>query len=364
MSDGPYRLRALGETLSRRGYHVVGLRLPGHGTAPSGLRRATWEDMAAAVRIGARHLAAKIGAAPLHVIGYSNGAPLALAYTLDARHGRDLTVPGSLVLISPAIAITPAAALARWKDRLARLPGLEALAWTQILPEFDPFRYNSFASNAGYQVHRLTRAVSRRIAADAAAAALDGFPPTLVFLSAVDATVSTESVINHLLIHLPPPRNELVLFDVNRRDVHSTVMVADPGPLTARLLASPGLPFALTLLANERPDSSAVVIRYKAALSTALSDDHLRLSWPAGVISLSHIALPFPPDDPLYGRQRPAQGSGVFLGQIAVQGERGLLLFPADWLLRLRHNPFYEFLEMRTLQWLEAASPSAASAGQ
>ncbi len=45
MSDSPYSLRALGEALSQQGYWVVGLRLPGHGTVPSGLRRTTWEDM-------------------------------------------------------------------------------------------------------------------------------------------------------------------------------------------------------------------------------------------------------------------------------------------------------------------------------
>ncbi|MGE5153355.1 MAG: alpha/beta hydrolase, partial [Bdellovibrio bacteriovorus] len=38
MSDGPYSLRALGEALAKRGYRVLGLRMPGHGTAPSGLR--------------------------------------------------------------------------------------------------------------------------------------------------------------------------------------------------------------------------------------------------------------------------------------------------------------------------------------
>ena len=56
MSDSPYSLRALGDALQRRGAWVVGLRLPGHGTAPSGLVSVRWEDMAAAVRIAAARL--------------------------------------------------------------------------------------------------------------------------------------------------------------------------------------------------------------------------------------------------------------------------------------------------------------------
>jgi len=257
MSDSPYSLRALGEALHRRGYWVLGLRMPGHGTAPSGMTTVTWEDMAAAVRLGVNHLAAKVGPAPglaaVHIIGYSTGAPLALDYTLGALERPGPPVPASLVLVSPAIGVTPAAALAKWKHRLSRLPGLETLAWTQILPEFDPFKYNSFTSNAADQVHRMTRSVARRIDERAAAGANGGFPPVLVFLSAADATVSTDAVVDTLLNPLAGARNELVLFDVNRRSVSSTVMIADPGPLTARLMASPALPFALTLLANESP---------------------------------------------------------------------------------------------------------------
>ena len=63
MSDSPYSLRVLGESFSRRGYWVLGLRLPGHGTAPSGLLTATWEDMTAAVQLAMRHLASKSGTA-------------------------------------------------------------------------------------------------------------------------------------------------------------------------------------------------------------------------------------------------------------------------------------------------------------
>jgi hypothetical protein len=28
----------------------------------------------------------------------------------------------------------------------------------------------------------------------------------------------------------------------------------------------------------------------------------------------------------------------------------------SDWLLRLRHNPFYDYLEWRLLEWVDGAS--------
>ena len=65
------------------------------------------------------------------------------------------------------------------------------------------------------------------------------------------------------------------------------------------------------------------------------------------------MALPCPPDDPLYGRQPPVDRNELFLGQQAVQGERGLLKISGDFLLRLRHNPFYAYLENRVLDWVD-----------
>ena len=353
MSDSPYSLRALGQTLNQRGYWVVGLRMPGHGTVPSGLTTISWEDMAAVVRLGMTHLATKVGRGPIHIMGYSTGAPLALNYALDVLDGTAAPAPASLVLISPAIAITPAAILARWNVRLAVLPGLEKFAWTSISPEFDPFKYNSFTSNAGVQVRRLTRAVASRIEARGTPSPIKDFPPTLVFLSTVDATVSTDAVVDNLLEHLAPDRHELVLFDINRTSVATTVLVADPGPLTARLMADDALPFGLTLITNENTESTAVVSRRKVPLSVQVWTEPLNLAWPRGVISLSHVALPFPPDDPLYGRRGSAPDGALQLGQLGIQGERGLLKFSSDWLLRLRHNPFYDLLEARVLEWVE-----------
>ena len=119
------------------------------------------------------------------------------------------------------------------------------------------------------------------------------------------------------------------------------------------------LPFHLTLVTNENAESTALVSRRKTAFSTQTTIESLGLAWPRGVFSLSHVALPFPPDDPVYGRRDPSAddrpGDLIHLGQIALQGERGMLRFSSDWLLRLRHNPLYPLLETRVLEWVEEA---------
>ena len=237
------------------------------------------------------------------------------------------------------------------------MPGLSRLAWLSIEPEFDPYKYNSFATNAGTQVDRLTRAVSRRIAAAGRSGPLRGFPPTLVFKSAVDATVSADAVVDSFLKHLGADGHDLVLFDINRFAAKAVLLVDDPGLLSDRLMADGTLPFAVTLVTNVSPQSRQVLARRKAPFSTVASEiNHLDLSWPAEVISLSHVALPIPPDDPLYGQRLPEDQSVLFLGQMAIRGERGLLRISSEWLLRLRYNPFYDFFESRTLGWVDDAN--------
>jgi alpha-beta hydrolase superfamily lysophospholipase len=364
MSDSPYTLRTLGTTLNERGYQVVGLRMPGHGTAPSGLKSVRWEDMAAAVRLGAIHLADAVGSGPIHIVGYSTGGALALNFALDALEGEVSPVPASLVLISPAVGVHPAAALAGFKNGLSAVPGLGGLAWLQVAPEFDPYKYNSFATNAGALVHRLTRRVSQRIRDRSRSNPDEVLPPTRVVKSTVDATVSNDAVIDRMLDLLAPHRHELVLFDVNRSAVKSRLMISDPGPFTDWLMGESGLPFSVTLVTNENPESASVVARHKPPFSTeAVKVEPLNLEWPRGIFSLSHLSLPIPPDEPLYGRRPPDNEDVLFLGEMALQGERGLLVFPDDWLLRLRYNPFYVYLEVRAAEWMERAGERNRGAG-
>jgi hypothetical protein len=102
-------------------------------------------------------------------------------------------------------------------------------------------------------------------------------------------------------------------------------VIPDSGGLRKISLGTSGIPLPFSL------ETSAV--------------EPLGLRWPQGVVSLSHVALSFPPDDPLYGATRSENEDLVFLGDLAIRGERGLIGIPADWLLRQRYNPFYSYLE-------------------
>ena len=358
MSDSPYSLSALGKALNERGYWVIGLRLPGHGTAPSGLLRIKWQDMAAAVQLAAVHLDKQTASAPLHLVGYSNGAPLALNYALDAMEDDALVRPASLVLLSPAIGLSRGAGLASWMRALASVPGLSGWKWLDVQPEFDPYKYNSFATNAGAVVFDITKRVAERVAARSRSGADPVLPPVLAMKSTVDATVSTQAVVDNLLARLRPNRHELVLYDINRFSRISSVLVADPGPLTAKVMDDGALPFAVSLVTNSSPDSRDVVVLGKKSFSNGMSSvEPLNIQWSRDILSLSHIAVPFSPEDRLYGRTPPGDGS-LFLGAIAVQGERGMMRIPADYFMRLRHNPFFDYQQKRIFEWLAGPVPA------
>jgi alpha-beta hydrolase superfamily lysophospholipase len=348
LSDSPYSMRALAERMRDRGYWVIGLRLPGHGTAPSGLAHATWEDFAASTRLALRHLHEKTGdGRPLYVFGYSTGAALAVECALARLSGEDLPKIDGLVLLSPAIGVTPLAAAAVWQTRLARVPGLERLVWTDVGPEFDPYKYISFTANAGDQIYRLTRRIDEHMTALAKPDGVNGMPPILAFQSVADATVSTSAVIDALFRRLAIERHELVLFDINRRADAEPLLRHDALDVREKLLGGPPLNFELTVLTNAAGETLDLVALRRTPASRDVARENPRLTWPPHVYSLSHVALSIPPDDPVYGAVRPGRPAVIYLGHPQLQGERGLLTVPADQLIRLRYNPFYAYVEAR-----------------
>jgi alpha-beta hydrolase superfamily lysophospholipase len=365
MSDSPYSLRALGEHLRARGYRVVGLRLPGHGTVPSALLKIRWQDMAAAVRLAARDLHAQLGPErPLYIIGYSNGAALAMEYALARMQGEALPPVERLVLISPAIGVAPIAALAVWQARLSVLLDAPKVAWNEMGPEYDPYKYRSFAVNAGDQVYRLTQVIAHRLDALGKSGPVAGVPRILAFQSIADATVSTAAVIDALFRRLAPDGHQLVLFDINRYAEAEPLFA--PGALVVKdnLLTEAPLSFELTVLGNADRESFTLAAFHRRAQEQTYTVHPTDLKWPKGVYSLSHVALPFSPDDPVYGAQPPAKHELVYLGRPQLRGERGLLAVPANELIRLRHNPFFAYVAACVDAFLDGVSGSCAVPAQ
>ena len=216
LSDSPYSMRTLGQRLHKAGAWVLGLRIPGQGTAPSALVETRWQDMAAAVRLAAKHVQHKVGDKPFYIVGYSNGGALAVEYSLSALDDASLPPPSGVVLLSPAIGVSGFAALAVWQARLGHLLGLEKLAWHSVLPEYDPFKYGSFSINAGDLAYRVTIHLQERLTAMQGTGKLEMMPPILAFQSSVDATVTPQALVDNLFDRLPSTTNELVLFDINR----------------------------------------------------------------------------------------------------------------------------------------------------
>lgn len=360
LSDSPYSMRSLGEMLNKQGDWVVGLRIPGHGTVPSGLLDISWHDFTAAVRIAAKHLRNKIGSdKPLYIIGYSNGAALAVEYSLAVLEGEDLPKADALVLLSPAIDITPVAALAIWQARLSRLFGLEKLLWSDIQPEFDPYKYNSFTVNAGDQIYQLTQNIAERIKRLDGPEGIKGFPDTLAFVSVVDATIPPATLIDALFSKLPKANNQLVLFDINRHTESVLLLRSDPEILTNHLLKSKSLPFDLTLLTNANTSTNDVIAWRKSPGNRRAIKKALDLGWPPKLFSLSHLALPFPMSDPIYGGLEHTDDKKINLGNVSIRGERNILQIPDNYFIRLRYNPFFAYLQQRILEFLNAENKRA-----
>ncbi len=355
MSDSPYSLRHLAESLHAGGAHVLGLRIPGHGTAPSGLVDVAWQDMTAAVRLAVHHLAQQANGRPLYLVGYSNGGALAVHYVLTALEDETLPQIARMAILSPEIGVTPVAKLAVWQARLGHLLGLDKLAWNDILPEYDPFKYGSFAVNAGNVAYQLTSEIQDLLAALEKEHKLDKVPPILAFSSIVDATVSAPALVKGLFMRLPAGGHELVLFDINRRAGLESLMKSNPSAVIQTLQTRPERNYTLSAVVNKNTSSQEVVLRTKKPGEAAPTESKLNLSWPRGVYSLSHVALPFPADDSLYGGRPEEKTTELHLGNLALRGERGVLQISASDMLRLRWNPFYPFIESRVLKFIGVA---------
>ncbi len=358
LTDSPYSLRHISQRYQQDGFAVVAVRLPGHGTVPSGLTEVTAEDWEAATRLAVREARHLVPApAPLHIVGFSNGGALALQYSLEALDDPSLPRADRLILLSPMIGITRFARFAGLAALPAILPAFAKAAWLDIVPEFNPFKYNSFPVNGARQSWRVTRKIQQEVADAARSGKLAALPPTLTFQSVLDFTVSTSAIVSSLYAQLPANGSELVLFDINRTAQWSPLLRASMRDALRRLSPVPPLRYRLTVLTNASATSPHVVEESTAPNETTAKVEPTGLDYPLDVYSLSHVALPFPVTDSLYGRNPdPNDDLGIHLGAQSVRGETGALIVGAGLLTRLSWNPFYDYIVER-IDYLASHGP-------
>ena len=175
----------------------------------------------------------------------------------------------------------------------------------------------------------------------------------------VDATVTAPALVNNLFNRLPGTSarqgkvdqapHELVIFDINRYVEIEPLMKENPSAWIDPMLKDDSTTFTFTLISNESHDHKELIAASRMVGSSQVEKCNTGLSWPRDVYSLSHVALPIPPDDPVYGGDEAGPSPGIDLGAMALRGEKGVLQVPATDMLRLRYNPFHSYLEKRIL---------------
>ena len=111
--------------------------------------------------------------------------------------------------------------------------------------------------------------------------------------------------------------------------------------------------YRITVVTNLRPDTLDVGARDVAPGSATGVDEPLGLAWSRDLFSLSHVALPFPQNDPVYGSLASEMPNGpVALGLLSPRGEKSVLTVPIEVLMRVSSNPFFPYMARRVSEWV------------
>lgn len=367
LSDGPYSMQNLGDLLYARGFEVTIVRLPGHGTLPSGMIGMQYEDWVAAMHVAARDISARLPAdLPFYIAGYSTGGSLALSYALDRiapDADESLRMPTRVIVVSAAVELVQAAALSPILDLFAKIPvrALEKVNWQSIGPEYDPYKFVSFPVNATRQVYRATRHLQRQLLEAEQAGRLAQLSSIIALQSAVDSTTGAHGIATTVFGRLKGAQHRLVLFDVNRHARYDLVRRPASSALVRSIVdgyASGSRGHSFVLLTNRAPDTDDVELHEFAPGRRDPVVTPTDLSWPPSLVSVGHVSVPFPPNDPLYGYLPGSGANGVpSIGSWMLRGEEGAIVLPLGALGRLRANPFWPVVQQE-LDTIAAADTS------
>jgi esterase/lipase len=277
LTDSPYYVAAIGDALYAKGYNVVAVLLPGHGTAPECLLHVTRQQWQTEVRFGlsvARRLGGKVS-----MVGFSTGGALALdAIAANyATSDRDPIAWGNLLLFSPAIGFD------NWKLDLCDVPVAsdvieKIMPWAQNnpdAPETNPYKYVKMATNAACQLYYLTQGNSRldgAVDADVKARGVGVFAVE----SMADTTVSPEAVVKFMGALPAGVHQQLITYPKSENIAHADVPRPETNPEYPQMISAlDAFVAAPALLASEPPlppvPSSEAILLRAGAMAGALA---------------------------------------------------------------------------------------------
>jgi pimeloyl-ACP methyl ester carboxylesterase len=314
-----------------------------------------WRDWQAAVEMMVAQIRRDHPDSPYWIVGYSTGATLALKYAADTvSAGRLDQLPRRLILMSPALGVSPFAPLANVQRIISNFGVAQRARWGNVDLELDPYKYASFAQNGGAQVGALCDVLASDLARLEREGAMDKMPSITAFQSVVDATVIAPDLVTRLFSRLRRPGSELIVFDLNRISGYSALVRLPAHSLQAAIDRSPRRDYRLTFIGNVLDEKTGLARTTEPGQSTSV-DTTLPYDWPDQVFSLSHMAIPFPLDDPIYGLKAPPAADGLIsLGAMGVRGEKGIFAVSSADQLRMKSNPFFGLVKSRMLETIDS----------
>ncbi len=242
LTDSPYFMRPLGHFFQQNCFRVMAVLLPGHGTRPGDLLEVKWQEWAKAEAFGVNALSSEVD--DVYLLGFSTGGTLSIYQSLN-----DERVKG-LFLFSPALKVSPKAIMANWHEAIDWL--LPRSKWVDIMPDEDPYKYESFPANAADQIHLLSTLIRAEVRKR------KFMPPVFVSASEDDATVDTSVT--------------LEFFDLA---IH---------------------PLSTMVLYSTKTDPATAGVSEKIKRINSAFPSHR-------ILGSAHTAIVLPPDDPRYGEK-------------------------------------------------------------
>ncbi len=309
LSGSPASWRDLSEEIAQNCYHVRAILLPGHGTRPGDLINVTHDQWLLSTRQAVRQMSSEVD--QLYVAGFSMGATIG---TLLAYEGEPID---GLILLSPAFqAFSGLQFLATWLEPF--------MNWVHREPGEMPGRYSTVAVSAAAEFHRLTKRLSDIGREDAELSI-----PVYMAVTSDDSVIDVPFALRAYDEFLTSPHKQMLLIG-NPED-------------TEKLLKNHH-DYQITKLPSSIPDQ--------------------------GILKFSHMAMPFSPGNPAYGRNgirscgdysEGSKDHNLCLAATDIYYTNVRLEDKSPNHFKLTFNPYFDVLSGQIVEFLDRVSQDKAT---